>query len=59
MKKYFKYAQLFVAALVLSAGFTSCGSSNENQSAQDLLTEQNAAIKELTNTYLEAVVYPT
>ena len=59
MKKYFKYAQLFVAALVLAAGFTSCGSSNENQSAQDLLTEQNAAIKELTNTYLEAVVYPT
>lgn len=59
MKKSFKYALLFVAASALTTGFTSCGSSNDDPAPINLQAEQNTAIKALTNTYLEAVVYPT
>lgn len=60
MKKVFSYAVLFMLAGIVSVGFTSCGSSDDDEpSSNELRTEQQTAIQNLTNTYLEAVVYPT
>lgn len=59
MKKIFKLALLFVAGIV-AVGFTSCGSSDDNpDNTATLRDEQATAIRNLTNVYLESVVYPT
>lgn len=61
MKNIFKYALLFAAAGMMTMGFTACGSSNDDPDdpTTGLRTEQATAIQNLTNTYLESVVYPT
>lgn len=55
MKKVFKYAMLFMAAGVLSTGFTSCSDDDDDNSSE----EQNTEIQTLTNQYLNNVVEPT
>lgn len=57
MKKIFRNVMFFAFGALLSVGVMSCSSdSDSNGSAID---EQNDAIKAITQTYLEKVVYPT
>lgn len=57
MKRMFKYALLFVAAMVLTTGMTSCSDSDDDNA--DRVKEQNETLEAVTRQYLNAVVYPT
>ena len=57
MKRMFKYALLFVAAMVLTTGMTSCSDSDDDNA--DRVKEQNETLEAVTRLYLNAVVYPT
>jgi len=56
MKKIFKYAMLFVAALSMSMGMSSCSDDDDNKID---VAEQNSEIQSLTNKYVNDVIYPT
>lgn len=57
MKRMFKYALLFVAAMVLTTGMASCSDSDDDNA--DRVKEQNETLEAVTRQYLNAVVYPT
>ena len=57
MNKIFKFALAAMTATALTAGMTSCSSSDDDGSA--LINEQNEAISDLTSQYLGSVVYVT
>ncbi len=55
MKKYFKYAMMFVATLVMSASMVSC-EKNNNETKDDELDEN---VKTIIKTYVDDVVVST
>lgn len=57
MKKIFKNALLFAATATLSTGVTSC--SDDDDKAFSPIEAQNKAIQEITDEYLDDVVFPT
>ena len=59
MKTNFKFLMMSVAVCVLSAGFTSCSSDDDDSIDSDKLSETEQAIEALTATYVEDVVYST
>ena len=59
MKKLFKYAMLYAAALVISLSFASCGEDDDVEAIIESINEENAFIEKLTEGYLEDVVYET
>ena len=61
MRKIFKYALLFAAACTLSMTFTACGDDDDdnNGNAQTTESQKQEALKNIVNTYLNDVVFPT
>ena len=59
MKTNFKFLMMSAAVCVLSAGFTSCSSDDDDSIDSDKLSETEQAIEALTATYVEDVVYST
>ncbi len=58
MKKIFKYPMMFVAALALTAGFSSCSDSN-NDNGSGTVTIQTSALQTVNKEYVENTVIPT
>ena len=61
MRKQFKYALLFAAAMCLSLGFAACSDDDDDaeEVVADTSSEREAFIAEITEEYLEDVVYVT
>lgn len=56
MKKIFKYAMLFACVMTLSTGFSAC--SDDDDKNEGTLSEKETAMKELTEQYVNNVIFP-
>lgn len=60
MKKYFRFALMFASAMAISLSFVACGSDDDDVTdVKTKVEQQNEAITEITDEYLDDVVYPT
>lgn len=58
MKKIFKNVMLLAVACSMTTAFTACSDSDDNGGGSSI-TEQNNELKDITNKYLDDVVFPT
>ena len=56
MKKILKYAMLFASVIALGTSFSAC--SDDDDKNEGKLTEKQTAMKELTEQYVNNVIYP-